>query len=174
MKYAIFLLGNPGNDYKLTRHNAARIVFDNDSAIIYNKEVEGGASKRIEIDFVTPDTFMNLSGTFIKNYLKYKSNIIPIIAYDDKDIELGKYKIGVFESSGGHNGVQSTIDNLASNKFLRIRIGITPKDQMPIHGEGVVQKFVMGKFRDEEIKIIKNLREIIILDLERVLSVVVI
>ncbi len=172
MKYAIFLLGNPGNDYKLTRHNAARILFENDSSIIYTNDNTKNCDEQsiiLDIDFVIPDTYMNLSGVFVKNYLKYKSNVTPIIGYDDKDIELGKYKIGVYESSGGHNGVQNIIDQLGNNKFLRLRIGITPKELMPIHGEGVVQGFVMGKFREEEVRMIKGLRDSIVKDLQKYL-----
>ena len=157
MKYAIFLLGNPGPDYNLTRHNAARILFESDSHL--NLSVGS-------VDVITPDTFMNDSGSFVKKYLKYNDKATAIIAYDDKDIELGKYKVGKFVSSGGHNGVQSIIDNLGDGDFIRIRIGITPNELMPMHGEGRVQTFVMGKFNELEVKIIKSLKPEIIKELE--------
>lgn len=167
MKYAIFLLGNPGPEYKLTRHNAARILF-NLNAPGESDEIDLGLlslkddnsaeiAKAFRATLVVPDTYMNLTGTFIKKYLKYHENIIPIIAYDDKDIELGKFKIGKFKSSGGHNGVQSIIEELGSKDFLRVRIGIAPKALMPIHGE-VVQGFVMGKFTEEEVEVIKSIK----------------
>ena len=141
MKIAIFPLGNPGDKYKKTRHNAGRIVC---TAI-------GGVH-----DIVIADTYMNESGAFIQSYLKNKSkDIIPIIIYDDKDLKLGDVKLSFGNSSGGHNGVQSVINHLGPN-FYRIRIGIGDIEIMPIHGEGVVQDFVMSNFKRSEIDILQS------------------
>ncbi len=141
MKLAIFPLGNPGDKYKKTRHNAARIVC----------AAYGGAH-----DKIIGDTYMNESGAFIKNYLKNKSkDVIPVVVYDDKDLKLGDVKLSYGNSSGGHNGVQSVIQHLGPN-FYRIRIGVGDPDLMPIHGEGVVQDFVMSNFKSFELDILNS------------------
>lgn len=153
MKLAILPLGNPGDKYKKTRHNAARVsaisLFKN------NKETdEFLLNNKIETELVIPDTYMNESGVFIKAFLKNK-NILPVIMYDDKDLPWGQVKLSYGNSSGGHNGVQSVIDNIGKD-FYRIRIGIGDPDIMPIHGEGVVQDYVMSNINDREMKILKS------------------
>ncbi len=157
MKLAIFPLGNPGDKYKKTRHNAARIV------CVSIREAAGLANA----DVIIPDTYMNESGTFIKNFIKNKKNsdinnkddekniLFPIIMYDDKDLPWGEVKLSYGNSSGGHNGVQSVIDAIGKD-FYRIRIGIGDPDIMPIHGEGIVQDYVMSNITDREMKILKS------------------
>ena len=144
MKLAILPLGNPGDKYKKTRHNAARIV----CASI--REVAGLANAEI----IIPDTYMNESGSFVKNFIK-NNNILPVIMYDDKDLPWGEVKLSYGNSSGGHNGVQSVMDAIGKD-FYRVRIGIGDTDIMPIHGEGVVQDYVMSNINDKEMKILKS------------------
>ncbi len=144
MKLAIFPLGNPGDKYKRTRHNAARIV------CVSIREACGLANA----DIIIPDTYMNESGTFIKSFIKNK-NILPVIMYDDKDLPWGDVKLSFGNSSGGHNGVQSVMDAIGKD-FYRIRIGIGDPDIMPIYGEGVVQNYVMSNINDKEMKILKS------------------
>ncbi len=153
MKLAIFPLGNPGDKYKKTRHNAARLVslslFNN------NKNIdEFLLSNKIEIELAISDSYMNESGSFIKAFIKDKKTL-PVIMYDDKDLPWGEVKLSYGNSSGGHNGVQSVIDAIGKD-FYRIRIGIGDPDIMPIHGEGVVQDYVMSDITDREIKILKS------------------
>lgn len=142
MKYTIFSLGNPGVEYKNTRHNAARIVCD---AIDWSN---------VDAEYVVPDTFMNETGNFIKKYLKQKSAVVPVIAYDDKDIAIGQIKISYDKNAGGHNGVQSVIDQLGTKEFIRIRIGIGAKTNPDM----LLQDYVLSKLKSEEIEILKNLK----------------
>lgn len=144
MKLAIFPLGNPGDKYKKTRHNAARIV------CLSISEAAGLTNAEI----IIPDTYMNESGNFIKNFIKNK-NTLPVIMYDDKDLPWGEVKLSYGNSSGGHNGVQSVMDAIGKD-FYRIRIGIGDPNIMPIHGEGVVQDYVMSNITDREMKILKS------------------
>lgn len=160
MKLAIFPLGNPGDKYKRTRHNAARIV------CLSIREACGLANA----DIIIPDTYMNESGSFVKNFIKNNkknnseidfdknknvNNILPIVMYDDKDLPWGDVKLSFGNSSGGHNGVQSVMDAIGKD-FYRIRIGIGDPDIMPIYGEGVVQNYVMSNITDREMKVLKS------------------
>ena len=146
MKLAIFPLGNHGDKYKTTRHNAARIVMQ---AVIDYNDIP-------DIDIIIPDTFMNESGIFIKAYLKNKNkDWLPVIVYDDKDLLYGDVRLSYANSSGGHNGVQSVIDHIGLD-FYRIRIGIGQPNLMPIHGAGVVQSYVMGNITNDEAYILKS------------------
>lgn len=145
MIYTIVPLGNPGNEYTYTRHNAARIVISLIEEDVMS--VEGA-------ELFVPDTFMNESGKAVAHYLKYHSDRELVVVYDDKDLPLGAIRISHDRGDGGHNGVKSIIEHLGTREFVRIRVGIAPikedgKADAP-HGEAV-QGYVMGKFRDEEL-----------------------
>lgn len=142
MKYTIFSLGNPGSEYKHTRHNAARIVCD---------AIEWG---NVEAEYVVPDTFMNETGNFIKKYLKQKSAVVPVVVYDDKDISVGQIKISYDKNAGGHNGVQSVIDQLGTKEFIRVRIGIGAKT----NSDMLLQDYVLSKLNKDEIEMLKSLK----------------
>lgn len=146
VKYIIFSLGNPGSEYRYTRHNAARIAFDN---LDWKKiNTETGA------EYNVPDKFMNESGVFVKNFLKYKEGAVPVVTYDDKDIELGDVKISFDKSAGGHNGVQNVIEQLGTTEFIRIRIGIGAKP----HPEMLLQDYVLSKLNENEIDTLKKMK----------------
>ena len=160
MNYLIFGIGNFGDKYKNTRHNAGKIVLE-----YLNQEkywIDFLKEKKIEI--FTAECFMNESGIVLKKFLKnkkYKNENI-IIFYDDKDIEIGKVKLSINKSDGGHNGIKNIIQNLANKDFYRLRIGIGEKGigkdgKIPVHGEEV-QKFVLGNLKVEEKNIFKDKR----------------
>ncbi len=145
-------LGNPGEEYKKTRHNAGRIVVD----ILSEKlDVKG-------VKYLTPDTFMNNSGKAVAPLIKSKKDLTNLIViYDDLDIPLGKIKISFNRSSGGHNGVESIIKHTKSQKFIRIRIGVCPttstgKMKKPTR-EGQVNNFLLAEFKKDELDKIKKL-----------------
>ena len=145
MMYTLVPLGNPGNQYKDTRHNAARIISDLLSDDIH--KLEG-------VEVFIPETFMNESGKALQEYLNYKEGREPIVIYDDKDLPLGTIRISHDRGDGGHNGVKSVIEHLGTREFTRIRIGIAPvevdgKEIRAPHGEEV-QGYVLGKFTDDE------------------------
>ena len=145
MKLAIFPLGNQGDKYKRTRHNAGRIVMESVSSHYDMSNIE----------IIVTDTFMNESGAFISRYLRYHEGVTPVIVYDDKDLIYGDVRLSYGNSSGGHNGVQSVIEHIGSD-FYRIRIGIGQPDLMPIHGSGVVQAYVMSNITDTEMHILQS------------------
>ena len=164
-------LGNPGEEYKKSRHNTGFIVLD----FILGNNVpwkESGKAKALyykgkiakkEVEFIKPLTFMNNSGHSV-SYAK-KKHKIPledvVLVYDDIDLPLGTMKISFGKGSGGHNGIESVIKKLESKKFVRVRIGICPttpsgKMRKP-KGEERILKFLMRSFKDSEIKELKKL-----------------
>lgn len=155
MKFLLFPLGNFGEKYEYTRHNAARFVL--------NKLKEENLLKEFpDIEIFIPNTFMNESGESLKKFLKNKNlnteNII--IMYDDKDLEIGDIRIAKDRGDGGHNGLKNIIENLATTNFYRIRIGIAPigtgkNGLIPPHGD-IVQKYVLGNFTEEEKNILSS------------------
>jgi len=158
MKYLLFPLGNPGKKYEDTRHNAARKVLE----FLKKDSQFNNLLREEEIEIFIPSSFMNESGTALKDYLKNKNfdkkNLI--VMYDDKDIEIGNVRLVKDRGDGGHNGLKNIIENIGSKDFYRIRIGIAPKGTgkdglIPPHGE-VVQKYVLGNMKEEEIEILKS------------------
>ncbi len=151
MVYTLVPLGNPGEKYVRTRHNAARIMMT---------LIESHVEKVETVEVFVPDTFMNESGRAVAEYLRYKEGRELIVMYDDKDLPLGKIRISHDRGDGGHNGVKSIIESLGTKEFIRIRIGVAPAD---VDGKEVkaphgmeVQDFVMGKFREEEETVLRE------------------
>jgi PTH1 family peptidyl-tRNA hydrolase len=164
-------LGNPGEEYENTRHNTGFLMLDfllgnkvdwkpaNGTKLLYYKDSIGGKST----EYIKPTTFMNNSGvavSFVKE--KHKLNLKDIVViYDDVDLPLGSMKISYDRSSGGHNGLESIIKKLKSREFVRVRVGIAPstpagKLRKP-KGEEAMLKFLLGKYKDDEIKELKKL-----------------
>ena len=150
-------LGNPGKEYKNTRHNVGFMVLDNYLGKVnwkikmenyfYLTEVNGE-----QIMFIKPLTYMNLSGLAVRKIVNfYKIDMKDILViHDDLDINIGNYKIKRNSSSGGHNGIKSIISELASDAFGRLKLGISKTSQKP------VDKYVLGKFTTEEEEKINN------------------
>ncbi len=150
-------LGNPGDEYKNTRHNIGFTIIDSflgniewkkkwDS--LYYMEFYNGE----QIIFIKPLTYMNLSGVAISKFVKYY-NITPqniLVIQDDIDMNLGTYKVKKNSSSGGHNGIKSIINELNTDEFLRLKIGMGRSKVTP------VDKYVLGNIPEEELKIIMS------------------
>ncbi len=159
MTHLIVGLGNPGDKYQNTRHNAGFMALDAlaqkfDLLWIKNKKLNCEMSKCLDFILAKPQTYMNNSGQAVQaiiSYFKLKKEDITII-HDEVDIELGKYKVSINSRPAGHNGVKSIIDHLGTKDFKRIRVGIKTEDlkKMP------TERFVMQKFSKEELKSINN------------------
>ena len=154
-------LGNPGKEYKGTRHNVGFMVLDNYLGKVdwknrlesYTYETTFNNEKVI---FVKPQTYMNLSGIAVRKVAKYhKINIEDILViHDDLDISLGSYKIKRNSSSGGHNGIKSIISELNSEEFARLKIGIDKDIKVS------TDKYVLAKFSSTELNKITDNYEI--------------
>ena len=175
MAYLILGLGNPGEEYARTRHNAGRMALE----LLwkkYNKEedlsdwkmdkkraglLSKGEMGEEKVELVLPETFMNKSGTSVKDLAGSAKKIEKmIVVHDDMDLPLGKMKISFDKSSGGHKGVESIIRAVKSQKFVRVRIGVTPatasgKLKKP-EGEEKVMSFIVGKLKPAEEEILKK------------------
>ena len=128
-------LGNPGREYEKTRHNAGFEAIDALLKMLpgsYDKK-EGfsgiyweGRFKGQNLTLLNPMTFRNLSGQSVAG-LVMRKELQPeeiMLVYDDVDLPLGKIRLRKDGSSAGHNGVESVINSLESQKFARLRIGI--------------------------------------------------
>lgn len=148
----IFSLGNPGVEYKYTRHNAGRIVCDELISEKYFEEMP--ISGQGAIKYYEPDTYMNETGKCIADKMRHaRDDSVVVIVYDDIDLVLGEVKLSYGRSSGGHNGVESVIQSLGTRDFYRLRIGIGGK---PIK-EMLLQDYVLSKLREDEVKILRSL-----------------
>jgi peptidyl-tRNA hydrolase, PTH1 family len=174
MPYIIAGLGNPGEEYIGTRHNTGRIVlecvrteFDGEDFTFNKKsnalvsEIQVGKKKE-KVVLVAPETFMNTSGSALAAMVKnVKAAEKLIVMYDDFQLPLGRMKISYNRSSGGHNGVESIIKSLKTEAFVRIRIGLSAANAKGVakvpHGEEKIEKFILGKFKEDELKEIKKL-----------------
>jgi peptidyl-tRNA hydrolase, PTH1 family len=127
-------LGNPGGEYQNTRHNIGFMVLEKISkeltmeAISWQNDPKHRAliAKIGDLLLVKPQTFMNKSGDCVKSIMDfYKLEPSDIwVIHDDIDLPLGKIRIREQGASGGHNGVDSIITAVGSDKFIRFRLGI--------------------------------------------------
>ncbi len=146
-------LGNPGDEYKDTRHNTGKIVLG----------WLGGLAAVKGVRLVELDSFMNDSGPAFKEYLSArKLKLRPddlLIIHDDLDIKLGRAKMTFGRSGGGHKGVESVIRVLKSRDFWRLRIGIQPKRRPD---PKKVKDFLLSNFTPAEQKIIaKEIKKLV-------------
>ena len=129
-------LGNPGLKYKSTWHNAGWLALDDIQAeyglgrFKKNKKIQAeittGQIENKKVVLVKPLTFMNHSGIAaqaVMNFYKLNPNNL-IVIHDDIDMALGKIRLAKNSSAGGHNGVKSIIENIGSQDFARIKLGV--------------------------------------------------
>jgi len=151
-------LGNPGDKYRNTRHNAGFLAveqlveyFDlNDfkKADKFKAELAEGQIAGEKVVLAKPQTFMNLSGQSVQalqSYYKLDVSDILVI-YDDVEIPLGKLRVRPSGSAGGHNGMASVMQELATLEVARIRIGIKPEKPF----RGALEDFVLGVLTEDE------------------------
>lgn len=148
-------LGNPGREYELTRHNIGFMAIDELSKrwnIPLNEQkfkglFGAGFVNGEKVILLKPLTYMNLSGESIRPLMDYYKIDIEdfVVMYDDLDIPVGKLRLRMKGSAGGHNGVKSTIAHLGTQEFQRIRMGI----DRPKNGMKVVD-YVLGRFTVDE------------------------
>jgi len=149
-------LGNPGREYRDTRHNVGYMAADLWAASNGMTTRRFGlrsrwGSKKVrgqQIVVLKPKTYMNLSGIAVKRAIKkFKLDAQDIIiVHDDLDIPLGRIKISLKGGAGGHKGIKSIIDSLGTKDFIRVRVGI---GRPP--GSADAADWVLSPFEKEEI-----------------------
>ncbi len=166
MTFVIAGLGNPGEKYARTRHNAGRMVVADfvkkhggefHASKKYVSLEWGGEIGKEEVIALLPETFMNESGGAVKKAVKSKKDAGRlVVVYDDIDLPLGTVRIAFDRSAGGHNGLKSIIGAIKTEAFVRIRIGISAMARGKVkkpQGEKEVVQWVMGEFKKPEEKI---------------------
>lgn len=160
--YLIAGLGNPGQEYEMTRHNIGFEVIDYiaDRCHIRVKKLKfKGLYQKTELEgedviLLKPQTYMNLSGESIRDFAAFYK--IPpeniIIISDDVYLDEGRIRIRKSGSAGGHNGLKSIIYQLNSDNFIRIRIGVGKKQE----NEQELADFVLSRFTKEQIRVLEK------------------
>lgn len=164
--YYIVGLGNPGKEYKNTRHNVGFTLLEAFVANVglpslhtsktYNGLLSQGMVAGQEVTVFLPETFMNLSGGAVKKLVPKDELEKMVVVYDDIDLPLSSIKISFGRGAGGHNGIKSIVETLGTQDFLRIRVGIAQKSiwtgklKRP-KGEALAS-FVLGTFSSREQK----------------------
>ena len=156
-------LGNPGTKYAQTRHNVGFDLLDilakswqislSDRKQFQGIYGEGFGSNNAKIRLLKPQTFMNLSGQSVRatiDWFKLPPESV-LVVYDDLDLPLGKIRLRLSGSAGGHNGMKSIISHLGTQNFPRVRIGIGKSA-----GEKDTISHVLGKFSAVETQIVSE------------------
>jgi len=185
MSYIIVGLGNPGEEYEATRHNAGRMAvtawvekyqaeedlsdwkFDK----LLNAQKSSGEvslglpsvkKKRVveKVLALLPETFMNNSGKALRDKIKGpKMAEKLVVVHDDLDLPLGSMKIVFNRGSGGHKGLESIIKALKTQAFVRVRLGVCPTTSTGKLKKPVGEKlidFIVGEFKPDELKVFKK------------------
>ena len=180
MSYTIVGLGNPGEEYKNTRHNVGRIMVekfrkkydfpewteDKKKGFLISK----GEIGEHKVTLILPELFMNKSGNSIKSLITSKKKAEQlIVVHDDVDLGFPVHRISFGRGSGGHRGIESIIKHIKTKEFVRVRIGIAPttpsgKIKKP-KGEQKVLDFLMKDLGKKEVatitKISKTINEVL-------------
>ncbi len=160
-------IGNPGKKYEKTRHNIGFMVLDSYAeahGCPFQKSMDGLYAKikigEEEVILLKPQKYVNLSGQVVKKFMQfYQIDITDLlIISDDLDLSLGKYKLKEKGSSGGHNGLKNIEENLYSQEYRRLKVGIAGDENTD------ATKYVLTKLKKEEIDAINKIEFKNILD----------
>jgi PTH1 family peptidyl-tRNA hydrolase len=159
-------LGNPGVEYQLTPHNLGFLAIDR-VATEYRIEVRNRQCRALTARAVIgsetvllakPETFMNLSGISVRELVS-KHDVRPeedlIVIQDELDFPLGTLRIHRKRSSAGHNGIESIINALGTQDFLRIRMGVAPDHKIE---DGM--SYLLSPFRKGQLKVVDEMLEV--------------
>lgn len=159
-------LGNPGKEYENTRHNIGYIFIDSLAdklgVSIDKKKFNGLYTEAVinneKVLLVKPLSYMNLSGEVVEKFVNfYKIDINDILVInDDLDLDVGRVRLRLKGSSGGHNGLKNIALHLKTEDFKRLKIGISNNKLID------TKDYVLGKFTKEEKEIINNLKDKIV------------
>jgi PTH1 family peptidyl-tRNA hydrolase len=164
-------LGNPGREYAPTRHNVGWWLIDHLADVWrfdgWKKDgeahVANGVVDGVKVRLVKPQTFMNLSGQVLKNYVRrpfWSPAKDLLVVVDEVQLPVGRMRIRPRGSAGGHNGLKSIEHALDTREYGRLRIGVGPSEER----KGVFSNladFVLAPFaRDEREDILAMMPEL--------------
>lgn len=130
-------LGNPGKSYVDTRHNVGWWVIDHLAGVWrfdgwrkdQNSLVSDGRVGSYRVRLIKPQTYMNLSGSILRPYLRRESwsaETDLLIIVDDVALPVGRFRLRAQGSAGGHNGLKSIEEAVGNRDYARLRIGVGP------------------------------------------------
>ena len=159
-------LGNPGIEYQFTPHNLGFLTVDR-IASEFGVEVRNRQCRALTARLVIgsetvllakPETFMNLSGISVRE-LVTKHEIRPeedlVVIQDELDFPLGTLRLQRKRSSAGHNGIESIINALGTQDFLRIRMGVDPGHRIE---DGM--SYLLAPFRKAQLKVVDGMLDV--------------
>ncbi len=173
--FCIVGLGNPGRQYEETKHNVGFHVIDRlakkydiDVAKFKNKALVGdGTIKGKRVLLVKPQTFMNLSGESVREIVNFYK--IPqerfVVIFDDTSLPCGSVRIREKGSHGGHNGIRNIIDQMGTDEFNRIKVGIGEKP----NGWDLAD-YVLAKFSPDDLPLMEQGMDKAVMGVELMLS----
>jgi len=153
-------LGNPGVEYQFTPHNLGFLAVDRSAeqcgVRVNNRNCRAQTARarigETEVVLAKPETFMNLSGQSVRELVQeYQAQPEQdlVLLYDELDLPFGTLRIRPRGRSAGHNGVESVIDALGTQEFVRIRMGVGPD-----HPVGDGARYVLSQFRKSQYPVI--------------------
>jgi len=155
-------LGNPGPQYLLSRHNAGFLVADalarEENIGIKTARFDSlfgkGSISGVPVLLAKPQTFMNLSGTAVGKLVRFfKIDVNDVIViHDDLDLSFNNVRVKMGGGNGGHKGLRSVINHLASPDFIRVRMGIGKPS-----GRKMVEDYVLERFSNDELALLPDI-----------------
>jgi len=154
-------LGNPGREYATTRHNVGWWLIDHLADVWHfdgwkkdaESHIANGVVEGVKVRLVKPQTYMNLSGQALKNFVRrpfWSPAKDLLIVVDEVQLPVGRIRIRPQGSAGGHNGLKSVEHALGTREYARLRIGVGPSEER----KGIypnLADFVLAPFaRDEK------------------------
>lgn len=160
--YLIVGLGNPGNRYRVTRHNIGCMVLEQLASKLevdlrqksFNALWGKGKIDYKNVILAMPQTYMNLSGNAVRQlHAFFKTEISNLIViHDDLDLSFGSVRLKTGGGNAGHKGLASIVEHLGSSDFMRVRLGIgKPTDKSRIEG------YVLEPFNSEELPLLPEI-----------------
>jgi PTH1 family peptidyl-tRNA hydrolase len=169
-------LGNPGDQYQLTPHNLGFLVVDRIAkefgVEIRNRQCRA-LTARVEMGSETvllakPETYMNLSGVAVRELVsqhEIRAEEDLIVIQDELDFPLGTIRMQRRRSSAGHNGIESIINALGTQDFLRIRMGVAPDHKIE---DGM--SYLLSPLRPAQRKVVDEMLEVAIGAIKAILT----
>jgi PTH1 family peptidyl-tRNA hydrolase len=153
-------LGNPGREYAATRHNVGWWLIDHLADVWRfdgwkkdgESQVANGIVAGVKVRLVKPQTFMNLSGQALRNYVRrpfWSAAKDLLVVVDEVQLPVGRTRVRARGSAGGHNGLKSVEQALGTQEYARLRIGVGPSDER----KGIYKDladFVLSPFARDE------------------------
>jgi PTH1 family peptidyl-tRNA hydrolase len=159
-------LGNPGKEYERTRHNVGWWVVDHLADVWRfdgwkkdgDAKVSNGTVGGTKVRLVKPQTYMNLSGQVLRPYLRrpfWSAATDLIVAVDEVQLPVGRYRFRAKGSAGGHNGLKSIEHHLQSQDYPRLRIGVGPEEGR--ERGAVLSDYVLSDFGKHDTVVVRDL-----------------